>query len=356
MTSLLQLPQHERAQALHPLLAQLQQAGEEAEDAWRGCLRPAAVGRGCLRSAAFWRDWRIRRIDGGWSNLLYRATSEAADLAVKFTLRDGRDRAGREYGALAALGEAGRSVAPEPLLLDRTRYAQPVVVQTWLGGEVSSEPPTGDSGWSRLVEHFAGVHAVRPDHTMVQLPEAVINANDPAQALDAVQRQVARIPFSQRPASLANLLQQLKQCCFPSWPEPPAALCRIDNNILNMVRRPGPWASVDWENAGWGDPAFDVAHWITHASYIGVPPARWQWVKERYVSAVDDPTVAQRIDAYLPIVWVWWVVRLARYLYEIPRGLDDRLVPWPDGWQADLQAKYEHYLAKAESALVAVRG
>jgi hypothetical protein len=95
---------------------------------------------------------------------------------------------------------------------------------------------------------------------------------------------------------------------------------------------------------------------MTHASYIGVPQSRWDWVKEHYASRVDDPTAAQRIDAYLPIVLVWWVVRLVRYLYEVPRGLDDRLVPWPDGWQTDLQAKYEHYLVRAQTALAAVSG
>ena len=346
MTQLVQLPAQERAQALHPLLTHLQQMRQTPEQEWQGCLRPAV----------FWRDWRIQRIDGGWSNLLYRATNEAGDLAVKFTLPDGRDRAGREYGALTALREAGLSVAPEAVLLDRTRYVQPVIVLTWLSGEVSPEPPTDDIGWSRLVEHFAQVHGVRPDHTTVRLPEAVVNANDPAQAVGAVKQQLARIPLSHRPTPLGGLLHELERCRFPSWSQAPAALCRVDNNILNMVRRLGPWASVDWENAGWGDPAFDVAQWMTHASYIRVPQARWGWVKERYASLVDDATAAERIAAYVPIVLVWWVARLARYLFEIPRGLDERLVPWPDGWQGDLQAKYDHYLGRAHTALAAVKG
>jgi hypothetical protein len=36
-------------------------------------------------------------------------------------------------------------------------------------------------------------------------------------------------------------------------------LYRCDNNLRNFVRRPGCWASVDWEYGGWGDPAFDAA-------------------------------------------------------------------------------------------------
>src|SRR5262245_22941297 len=72
-----------------------------------------------------WRGWRIARADGSGNNILYRATSDSHDLAVKFTIRDARDRAGREYAALLALHRAGLEVAPAPLFLDRDRYPQP---------------------------------------------------------------------------------------------------------------------------------------------------------------------------------------------------------------------------------------
>ena len=39
-------------------------------------------------SAADWQDWRITPIGGGANNRLYRATSDQADLAIKFTIRD----------------------------------------------------------------------------------------------------------------------------------------------------------------------------------------------------------------------------------------------------------------------------
>jgi hypothetical protein len=47
----------------------------------------------------------------------------------------------------------------------------------------------------------------------------------------------------------------------------------------------------------------------------------------------------------------WWVARIARYLYEIPRGLDARLVSRPPGWQEEMQAKYARYLRRALSSL-----
>ena len=92
-----------------------------------------------------WQEGQITRITGGWCNLLYRVTNSLGDLAVKFVIHDKRDRAGREHDALLALSQAGLSVAPEPLLLDRSSYAQPVVVQTWLEGEVSGGLPSTDA-------------------------------------------------------------------------------------------------------------------------------------------------------------------------------------------------------------------
>jgi hypothetical protein len=61
-----------------------------------------------------WREWRIARVAGAGNNLLFRATSGAHDLAVKFTIRDKRDRAGREYNALVALQESGLAIAAQP--------------------------------------------------------------------------------------------------------------------------------------------------------------------------------------------------------------------------------------------------
>jgi hypothetical protein len=70
---------------------------------------------------------------------------------------------------------------------------------------------------------------------------------------------------------------------------------------------------------------------------------------DRYCRLVDDGTARLRIQVYCEILRVWWAAGLARYLYELPRGRDWRLVAWPAGWQADVEHKYEHYLALAEA-------
>lgn len=295
-----------------------------------------------------WHGAQIVRITGGWSSLLYRVTGSLGDLAVKFTVRDKRDRAGREYHSLLALRQAGLSVAPEPILLDRTRYAQPVVVQTWLEGETSDRPPAGDAEWERLLEHLATVHAVTPENTSVRLRRGVLDARTVREGRKVVRQQVTRLPREAQPGSLRALLRRFEATEFSDWSAGAVALCRVDNNILNVIRRPGPWASVDWENAGWGDPAFEIAQLMTHPAYIDVPPERWAWVVETTCGMAADGALGHRIRVYYRMLTVWWVARVARYLYEFPRGLDQRLVDRPDGWETDMRAKYAHYLRLAE--------
>ena len=64
-----------------------------------------------------------------------------------------------------------------------------------------------------------------------------------------------------------------------------------------------------------------------------------------------DTTAVLRIATYYKIMLVWVVVRLVRYLYEVPRGVDQRLAAWPDDWQAGILTKYRHFLALAGEAL-----
>ena len=299
-----------------------------------------------------WEGWQIERVPGGWCNLLYRARNAVCDLAIKFTMDDARDRAGREWGALTALRAAGRAdIAPEPVLLDRACGGRPVVVQTWLEGEVEAAPPTDDSGWERILEHMVRVHSVNPANANTRLPRAVVNASTVEQARRIVHETADHIPVAEQPASLVALLERFDAASFPRWLPIPSALCRADWNMLNLVRRPGLWASVDWENAGWGDPACDVAECLTHPENLGVPPGRWRWLVKAYCGRVWDASAAMRIAAYQRILCVRWTARMARYLYEIPRGADQRLAPWPDDWQSTMTEKYEQYLGLSEAAL-----
>jgi aminoglycoside phosphotransferase (APT) family kinase protein len=297
-------------------------------------------------------SYTYQRIDGSDNNILYRTTSEKHNLAFKFTIRDARHRARREFQALSALTRCGLDIAPQPLFLDEESYAQPVVVQTWLEGKVTAVPPQTNAEWQQLISHYATLATISPDKVNIPLETAVVNFANPQDGLDCIQRHLARIPESHRPDILTNLLSKLP-ACLPSnfQTSTPIALCRVDGNTLNFIRRPSVWASVDWENSGWGDPAFEIADMMTHPKFMEIPEERWQWVMAMYEEMTGDETDVIRIKTYYPLMLVWWVARFARGLYEIPRGLDERLVTRDVGWQLSTQEKMIRYANLAQKML-----
>lgn len=295
--------------------------------------------------------WCVVPVSGGANNLLYRATSASADLAVKFVIRDGRDRAGREHAALSALRDAGLDVAPAPVLLDRTAYEQPVVAQAWLEGAVLPSPPETDEEWLALIEHLSAIHGVTRERTGRPVRDAVLTMRSASEGIERIREQLARIPERDRPDDLRRLADRIERMPLPTWPAPRLALCRDDPNVANLIWNDGACRSVDWENSGWGDPAFEVADVVTHASYVDVPEGRRRWFLERYAARSPDPMLLTRADTYVRLMLVWWVARLARYLHEWPRGLDARLVDRPPTWREDVRAKYELYVHRATSIL-----
>ena len=196
----------------------------------------------------------------------------------------------------AAGDPAGRVVdRAAPLWLDRDRYTQPVVVQSWLEGTVLATPPAGDDEWQRVLDHYLAIHALTPSASSVALPPAVLNMSSVADGLDRIRQQLAYIPAPEQPAALHELLRNVEAARLPDWPAPRLALCRVDPNTLNFVRRPDDWASVDWENSGWGDPAYEIADLIAHPGLCRCADRALGMADRRLLRAVWR---SQRGDAY----------------------------------------------------------
>lgn len=298
-----------------------------------------------------WTAWVITPIAGGANNLLYRATSDHTTYAVKFTVRDARNRAGREFAALTALQMAGLTIAPQAIGYTVDRFRQPVIVQSWLEGAVLTGPPQSQAEWLALLDHYCLIHSVKPEHITVDLAEAVLNLASGAAGKTLIEEQVAKLPLTARPASLQAILAWCQTWTPPTWPPPPRTLCRVDPNWRNFIRLADRLSSVDWENSGWGDPAFELADLMTHPAYTSVDLSTWHWLIDAYATAMHDPTAALRIQTYYTIMLVWWLVRWARFLYEVPQGLDVRLVARSPHWQSETEQNYAAYLAKTEAHL-----
>jgi len=298
-----------------------------------------------------WQGWQLARIAGGHNNILFRATGHGHDVAVKFTRRDERDRAGREYYGLLAIQPLG--IAPQPLLLDRDGYPQPVVVQAWLDGEVRAAPPADDAAWLRLLDHLAAIHASAPASDKIGRAALTFTSAEPLRerALGGLRR----VPEPARSGDLCELERRIAGATSPTWPEPQLAFCRVDPNTLNFVRRPGAWASVDWENSGWGDPAFELADLLAHPAYLDVPPARREWAIDAYCALRQDFALGERACVYYALMLADWAGFFARKSFEVVQGHErkERLVKRPPEWYAALRPKAERYLALGLSACAA---
>lgn len=298
------------------------------------------------KTATDWGQWQISPIAGGANNRVYRASSEDHDLAIKFTIAGERDRAGREYAALTALRTAGLFVAPEAILLDRTTWSQPAVVQTWVAGKVDDLPPQSDAEWTELVNHLLKVHSVAPEAVDLSIPGAVQSAYTAHDAVQLIEDQVRRIPSPFRSDDIHRLLMLIMNSAYPEWPTPSQSLVRGDPAIRNFIKRQDSWLSIDWENSGWGDPAYEIADMMTHPNYANIDETRWEWVISSYCDGRSDPNCESRIHTYYHLGLAWWVARLERTLYETPLGLDQRLVERRSDWKETTEKLRDEYLRR----------
>jgi thiamine kinase-like enzyme len=278
-------------------------------------------------------DWQIRRISGGKNNLLYKAYAAEISpaLAFKFYLRD---RAAHEYCILDYLSHSQRALAPKALYLEEKRFKYPLLVQTWLGGTVTQSPPANEEEWHQLADHYLYIHSTTHQGSSTELandslpekglrdfrqtrylPHCLMPINSASSAKEAIENQYSIIAPHKRHKKLEQLLDQFDGAELSALETSTPVLCRCDPNPSNFIRNNDGWISVDWENAGLGDCAFDIADLIMHPAYISVPQSRWLWLLERYCSSSEEPNLKERVQAFRKFLTTWWIFRLSRELY-----------------------------------------
>ncbi len=307
------------------------------------------------RSAWQWQDWEIHPIRGGMNGRVFRASGLQGDVAVKFTVRDNRDRAGREWAALTLLAEKSGRLAPRPLLLDRDRYPQQVIVQSWLDGDSSDAIPPDDTAWGSLCRHLLEIHSLPKGPDRPNIRPVVLYVTSASDALRAISYQHSRLPPTGWPRAVSNLVDQALSIPWPRWPRPPLHLCRGDPNIRNFIRRPLSWASVDWEYSGWGDPAFEIADFLVHAAHLTWPLRHRRKLADLYCAHSNDTAIRSRIAVYEVLMLIWWTLRLGRLLPEARSGEDKRLAPRPQSWYEERLVLQKRYRQLAAAALAGMK-
>jgi thiamine kinase-like enzyme len=289
-----------------------------------------------------WRGWHIRPIASG-NNLLFRATRDDQDWAVKFMIRDQRNRAQREFSALALIANQGAPVGPRPLYLDLDSYQHAVVVQTWLDGTALLAPPADDSTWSQILQVYALVHTLEPADEQ----QDVVNSLPADQTIAAIQSFAREIPPSPYAQALATLSQALDQITLPQM-RASQRWCHGDPNIRNILMTATGVQLVDWEYSGIGDPAREIANLMTHPFARSMSDERRQWVVERYANISGEIDMSLRIRVEYALRLAWWCVRLLYGRYVLLQRPSQRLVGPRAEEEISTVENIEHYFSHAQ--------
>ena len=298
-----------------------------------------------------WQGWHIRPVASG-NNLLFRATRDGHDWAVKFMIRDQRNRARREFGALTLIGGLGAPVGPRPLYIDQDSYQHAVVVQTWVDGTPLSSPPADDATWSHILQAYALIHKIQladalrygiaMDQTLGVMP-----ADQTADALRAFAQEV---PPTTHAAALANLIETLERARLPNI-RTSRCWCHGDPNIRNLLVTAGGVQLVDWEYGGIGDPAQEIAGLLAHPFARSASEERRQWVMERYAGLSGQADMLLRIQVQYALRLAWWCVRLIFGRYVLLQRPTQRLVGQLAEEEISTLDNIDHYFSQAYQRL-----
>ena len=251
--------------------------------------------------------WVVTEAARGYNGIVFRARSADADLAVKVSQLDERDRAGREHDSFALLADRGVTVAPEPKGVVRSPGGIPVAVLLagWRSGNpVEQEPAPSSPVWRAIVEAYAAVHKVELDGANVRA--AVLGVDLPQVVGDMRRRAKAGGDTTSEP-----LIDAAERSIEPAPPTGRGRrLIHCDANLANVLIDGERTTIVDWENSGWGDPCFDVANIVMTPQFADRPFAGWEPLFATHAELLGDDALADRTRAHARVMAAWWVVRL----------------------------------------------
>lgn len=309
-----------------------------------------------LRAAELPSSTRIapRRALDHQSNRLYDVWSGGRHLVLKEYLKpdEWAEAPVREYRALEAL--ASFDVAPKPVLLQlEPAGTNPFVIYEFMEGAMWERRTPTSAELGRLAAVWltvnrvpiTGLPASRGHHG--RLPRFLSGLDAPIHAYEEwVEAEFldGREAAEQVRAALDRIQPAVREL---ERSEPVLCFCRADARFANVIERPdGRLGMVDWEDSGIQDPARDVADLMTHANQEDlVSDQLWEAFIEPYVRerGAVDPTLRERIRAYLVLFPVWWLSILLNAALHRPDG---NIGP---GWLVNgvpVERRLQRYLAR----------
>lgn len=280
----------------------------------------------------------VERLPGGANNRVFRVRAGRGDALLKLyhhDPEDPRDRAATEFAFASFAWRGGLRQIAQPLAIDAARHT---ALFAWLGDVEPVLAPIGDGEVHQALRFFADLNQLRTDPGSASLPlasEACFRAEEHIDRVDARVAALRDIPLvgdaggdaarslvrdelqprweevrrqaraALRPgAGDAESLANHEQCLSPS-----------DFGFHNALRRrDGTLIFIDFEYAGWDDPAKVVVDFFCQPK-VPVPLTFW----DRFVAGVDaavgaDSDLDRRARILLDVYRIkWCCIRLNEF-------------------------------------------
>ncbi|MCB9452137.1 MAG: aminoglycoside phosphotransferase family protein [Anaerolineaceae bacterium] len=295
--------------------------------------------------------WQITRISGGANGIVYKAQSEQLnqrDLAVKITQEDGRHRTEREYAATLSLRLAGYDVCPHPIYQRASFPGLPgqILVSEWLAGKRLETPPPPENRktWTTILDALGEAHTLTPERSRVYLRPAFFGTDNPGVLMMRIKERLDKLPEGMIGGLRREQMERLMQAAtdrFPApWEQPVDQRLIIDDvNPKNMIEKQGMIRFVDWEYAGWADPAFDIAGLCSQPAYFDLPDEHREWLKTEHSLILDDKDLPHRATVYEQLMLIFWVIRMSQSLVALDNRFEG-VQRFPQEYHESFQMRY----------------
>jgi hypothetical protein len=268
-------------------------------------------------------------------------------------LEDPRDRLSTEVGALKLMERHHIDTVPRVIGVDSERgYA----LLSWIEG--SDVVDVGDSEIDAAITFLGAIHALRSLPEAAKQPlaaEACLSGREIARQIemrlkwlrDAAGAQGELLDFldhsfatafARMAARAQAKLAAAKLDFNAELPQEWRALVPSDFGFHNSLRRSdGSLAFLDFEYFGWDDPVKLTADIMLHPGRALPPPQRQRFRRAAVRLYGSDPVFARRLDAYLLLFGLRWVLILLNEF--IPERWHRRVLAGEAGGWGEVKAR-----------------
>jgi hypothetical protein len=327
---------------------------------------PALLG-GLLASAGLPAALTVSRLPGGGNNRVYRVATAAGPLLLKEYFRhpaDQRDRLGAEQAFSRFAWDHGIRALPQPLCCDREAG---LGIYEFIDGRKLAPGEVTAAHVDEAAAFLTAVNDHRRDSQASVLPTASEACFSLAEHLACVDRRMARL------ASIEEESEQHRQAMaiaseriLPAWHQVRSAVtdrghpldarladeARVispsDFGFHNCLATPAGLKFIDFEYAGWDDPAKTVCDFFCQPA-VPVPREHFERFLAAVVAVGGDTSLRDRVNLLLPVFELkWCCIMLNEFL---PEGDGRRAFA---GAGESLDTQRQRQLRKVEAALARI--